>query len=43
LVKDDIAKEAETGKIYRPNYCGKDGRPVIVMRTNRQVSSENHF
>lgn len=35
---DDVANEAETGKMYRPNYCAKDGRPVLIMRTNRQKS-----
>ncbi|CAN4116318.1 unnamed protein product [Withania somnifera] len=29
---DDVASEAETGKIYRSNYTDKHGRPVLVMR-----------
>ncbi|KAE8733701.1 Sec14p-like phosphatidylinositol transfer family protein isoform 3 [Hibiscus syriacus] len=33
---EDIAKEAETGKIYRANYCDKLGRPVLVMRPGLQ-------
>jgi hypothetical protein len=35
---DEVSNEAETGKIYRPNYCDKLGRPVLIMRTNRQKS-----
>ncbi|EOY10396.1 Sec14p-like phosphatidylinositol transfer family protein isoform 3 [Theobroma cacao] len=33
---EDIAHEAETGKIYRANYCDKLGRPVLVMRPGFQ-------
>ncbi|KAE8713305.1 Sec14p-like phosphatidylinositol transfer family protein isoform 3 [Hibiscus syriacus] len=33
---EDIAEEAETGKIYRANYCDKFGRPVLVMRPGFQ-------
>lgn len=33
---DDVAKEAETGKIYRSNYTDKCGRPVLVMRPRCQ-------
>ncbi|XP_022748325.1 random slug protein 5-like isoform X2 [Durio zibethinus] len=33
---EDIAHEAETGKIYRPNYSDKLGRPVLVMRPGFQ-------
>lgn len=33
-----MAKEAETGKIYRSNYTDKCGRPVLVMRPRCQVS-----
>ncbi|XVE90300.1 hypothetical protein DITRI_Ditri20bG0066500 [Diplodiscus trichospermus] len=29
---EDVAHEAETGKIYRAKYCDKLGRPVLVMR-----------
>lgn len=32
----DIAKEAETGKIYRASYKDKHGRPVLVMRPRCQ-------
>ncbi|KAL7085567.1 hypothetical protein ACP275_14G288400 [Erythranthe tilingii] len=35
---DDIAMEAETGKIYRSNYKDKYGRPVLVMRPSCQNS-----
>lgn len=33
---DDIAMEAETGKIYRSSYKDKYGRPVLVMRPRCQ-------
>ncbi|KAI3996478.1 hypothetical protein MKX01_001316 [Papaver californicum] len=33
---DDIAREAETGKIYRSNYLDKYGRTVLVMRPGLQ-------
>ncbi|KAE8707879.1 Sec14p-like phosphatidylinositol transfer family protein isoform 3 [Hibiscus syriacus] len=33
---EDIAQEAETGKIYRAIYCDKLGRPVLVMRPGLQ-------
>ncbi|MBA0728422.1 hypothetical protein Golax_001323 [Gossypium laxum] len=33
---EDIAQEAETGKVYRANYCDKLGRPVLVMRPGLQ-------
>ncbi|KAI4337719.1 hypothetical protein L6164_016101 [Bauhinia variegata] len=35
---EDIAHEAETGKIYRSNYIDKLGRTVLVMRPSRQNS-----
>lgn len=35
---EDIAHEAETGKIYRTNYRDKHGRTVLVMRPSRQNS-----
>ncbi|KAK4274093.1 hypothetical protein QN277_017375 [Acacia crassicarpa] len=35
---EDIANEAETGKIYRSNFTDKHGRPVLVMRPCRQNS-----
>ncbi|KAH9690808.1 CRAL-TRIO domain-containing protein [Citrus sinensis] len=34
---DEIANEAETGKIYRLNYVDKYGRAVLVMRPSCQV------
>ncbi|KAL1547028.1 phosphatidylinositol transfer protein 3-like [Salvia divinorum] len=33
---DDVAAEAETGKIYRSAYKDKHGRPVLVMRPRCQ-------
>ncbi|XP_016460375.1 uncharacterized protein LOC107783862 isoform X1 [Nicotiana tabacum] len=33
---DDVASEAETGKIYRSNYTDKQGRTVLVMRPRCQ-------
>lgn len=33
---DEVASEAETGKIYRSNYTDKHGRPVLVMRPRCQ-------
>lgn len=33
---EDVASEAETGKIYRSNYKDKSGRPVLVMRPRCQ-------
>lgn len=35
---EDVAEEAETGKIYRSNYTDKHGRTVLVMRPSRQNS-----
>ncbi|XP_058787702.1 uncharacterized protein LOC131662042 [Vicia villosa] len=35
---DDVSNEAKIGKMHRANYCDKYGRPVIVMRTDRQNS-----
>ncbi|KAK3438064.1 hypothetical protein EUGRSUZ_F02445 [Eucalyptus grandis] len=35
---EDIAHEAETGKIYRSNYVDKHGRTVLVMRPSHQNS-----
>ncbi|KAG5612572.1 hypothetical protein H5410_023853 [Solanum commersonii] len=36
ILWDDVASEAETGKIYRSNYKDKHGRPVLVMRPRCQ-------
>ncbi|XP_020259368.1 random slug protein 5-like isoform X2 [Asparagus officinalis] len=33
---EDIVHEAETGKIYRADYCDKYGRTVLVMRPGFQ-------
>ncbi|KAK4793031.1 hypothetical protein SAY86_023466 [Trapa natans] len=35
---EEIAHEAETGKIYRSNYLDKHGRPVLIMRPSCQNS-----
>ncbi|CAL5386094.1 unnamed protein product [Camellia sinensis] len=35
---DEVAREAETGKIYRSKYADKHGRPVLVMRPSCQNS-----
>ncbi|MED6132880.1 hypothetical protein PIB30_022959 [Stylosanthes scabra] len=35
---EDVAQEAETGKIYRTDYVDKHGRTVLVMRPSRQNS-----
>ncbi|XP_059647278.1 phosphatidylinositol transfer protein PDR16-like isoform X2 [Cornus florida] len=36
---EHIAQEAETGKIYKANYCDKHGRPVLIMRPGFQNTS----
>ncbi|KAG6511928.1 hypothetical protein ZIOFF_030007 [Zingiber officinale] len=38
---EDIAQEAETGKIYRANYLDKYGRTVLVMRPGFQNTSSS--
>ncbi|MFQ6642303.1 hypothetical protein Gotur_018423 [Gossypium turneri] len=35
---EEVAREAETGKIYRSNYIDKHGRTVLVMRPSCQNS-----
>ncbi|GAV59279.1 CRAL_TRIO domain-containing protein/CRAL_TRIO_N domain-containing protein [Cephalotus follicularis] len=35
---EEVAQEAETGKIYRSNYSDKHGRTVLVMRPRCQNS-----
>lgn len=42
-MKEEVAEEAQTGMMYKPNYHDKYGRSVLVMRPCRQISSENHF
>ncbi|URE24100.1 CRAL TRIO domain containing protein [Musa troglodytarum] len=38
-LQEDVAREAETGKIYRANYLDKYGRTVLVMRPGFQNTS----
>lgn len=38
---EDIAHEAETGKVYRANYFDKQGRSVVIMRPGFQNSTSN--
>ncbi|XP_058107605.1 uncharacterized protein LOC131251108 isoform X2 [Magnolia sinica] len=38
---EDVAQEAETGKIYRANYLDKHGRTVLVMRPGFQNTSSS--
>ncbi|KAL8089983.1 hypothetical protein AgCh_039444 [Apium graveolens] len=38
---EDIAHEAETGKIYRADYFDKHGRYVVVMRPGYENSMSN--
>ncbi|XP_020579537.1 random slug protein 5-like [Phalaenopsis equestris] len=38
---DEIAQEAETGKIYRSNCFDKHGRSILVMRPGRENSKSN--
>ena len=35
--QEDIAVEAETGKVYRTTYLDRLGRPVIIMVVGKQV------
>ncbi|XP_002984166.2 phosphatidylinositol transfer protein PDR16 [Selaginella moellendorffii] len=35
----DVARESETGKLYKANYLDKLGRPVLVMRPGAQNTS----
>lgn len=35
---EEVSEEAETGKMYRPNYCDKHGRSVLVIKPSRQNS-----
>lgn len=37
---EEVAKEAETGKIYRANFHDKDGRTVLVMRPGVQNTNQ---
>ncbi|KAG6750846.1 hypothetical protein POTOM_045361 [Populus tomentosa] len=37
---EDIAKEAETGKVYRANYLDKKGRTVLIFRPGFQNTSD---
>ncbi|XP_021911772.1 random slug protein 5-like, partial [Carica papaya] len=33
---EDVVDEAETGKVYRANFCDKNGRIVLIMRPGLQ-------
>lgn len=35
-----VGKEAETGKIFRANFCDREGRTVLVMRPGAQNTSQ---
>eukprot|EP00250_Pteridium_aquilinum_P014487 c22021_g1_i1 orf=538-1443(-) len=35
-----IGKEAETGKIYRADFCDREGRTVLVMRPGAQNTNQ---
>lgn len=39
VAQEEVAHEAETGKIYRSNYIDKHGRAVLVMRPSFEVPS----
>lgn len=39
ILWEDVAREAETGKVYRANFFDKLGRPVLIMRPGFQNSS----
>eukprot|EP00249_Psilotum_nudum_P011155 c22997_g2_i1 orf=319-1260(-) len=40
IMWEDVAKEAETGKIYRGKFRDKQGRPVLVMRPAAQNTNQ---
>lgn len=35
-----VSKEAETGKIYRADFCDREGRSVLVMRPGAQNTNQ---
>lgn len=35
-----VGKEAETGKIFRANFCDREGRTVLVMRPGAQNTNQ---
>lgn len=37
---EEVAREAETGKIYRADFCDKQGRTVLVMRPGVQNTKQ---
>lgn len=37
FLQEEVAKEAETGKIYRADYYDKCGRTVLILRPGFQV------
>lgn len=38
VLQEEVAHEAETGKVYLANYGDRHGRTILVMRPCRQVS-----
>lgn len=41
-VQEDVAKESETGKVYRASVADKKGHTVLVMRPANQVILKLH-
>lgn len=42
-MQEDVAHEAETGKIYRADYFDKHGRSVVVMRPGYEVDKNVNY
>ena len=41
-MQEDVAKESETGKVYRASVVDKKGHTVLVMRPANQVLIKLH-
>lgn len=41
-MQEDVAKESETGKVYRASVVDKKGHTVLVMRPANQVIAKLH-
>eukprot|EP00899_Mesostigma_viride_P024518 jgi/Mesvir1/5250/Mv15369-RA.1 len=41
ILWDEIAQEAETGKMYKTDYLDKEGHPVILMVPGRQNTNDH--